>query len=159
MTTSSCQASRVFVYLTTVPPRLARTGALLEVLASLHSQNPSPEAVILHVPQRYERWPNATFVVPAELLTLPWLRISRPLSDEGPAAKVLGLRLAGHHGEWDPGNIFIEDARQDDIVIFTDDDNVKRPCWLAGLTSALQPGSAVAYRSHPLDERSPAGAS
>ena len=157
-TMSHCHArSRIFVSLTTVPARLARHDALLEVLRSLKNQLPMPESVILHVPQRYARWPNTTFELPGALTALPWLKISRPASDEGPSTKVLGLRLATHRGAWDPDGLFIQGARKDDIVVFTDDDSVKHPGWLGNLTCTLQMGTVAGYRSHPLESRSPPG--
>ena len=106
----------------------------------------------MHVPRTYRRFPDVTVRVPPMLTTLPWLTISTPETDEGPATKLFGLRLPLDSGGWDPLHT--------DIVVVSDDDSVKRPGWLAGLTRSVRerPDAVAAYTTHRFDPRGPSGA-
>ncbi len=112
------------ITLTTIPPRFAGLGAVLE---SLLAQRPRPFRICLCLPDRYARFPGAHArpAVPAGV------EIHRANRDLGPATKVLPLARA---------------LRGQDIdLIYCDDDCLYRPGWAQALLAARpNKGTAVA---------------
>lgn len=117
---------RHIISLTTIPPRFASLGPLLQ---ALRDQSSRPEAVELWLPRRYRRFPGYGGALP----DLPE-GITLRLTDEdlGPATKVLAAARA-RRGE------AVE-------ILFCDDDHIYGPRWAAGLLAARarHPEAAVA---------------
>ncbi|MBY5986399.1 hypothetical protein [Roseovarius atlanticus] len=99
------------ISLTSIPPRLARLGPVLEALLA---QRPAPEHVFLSLPERYARFPG-----PVTLPCLPaGVTLLRGGADLGPAMKALPAARAL--------------AGRDMRLIYCDDD------WLPALDWAAQ---------------------
>ncbi|MEX5728389.1 hypothetical protein Ga0609869_001742 [Rhodovulum iodosum] len=111
------------VSLTSIPPRFAGLGPVLETLLG---QRPRPDRVILALPRAYRRFPGP--VTPPALpagIELLWVD-----ADLGPATKVLpaASALAGQGAQ----------------LIYCDDDCLYGPCWAAALLAARQGREVVA---------------
>lgn len=124
---------------------MALETPLLAVLHSLHSQQPPPDRVVLHVPKLFTLWPNATVTIPSGLRTLPWLTINRPNADYGPATKVLGLRDLTRRSL---GSTEL-DLTSEDVIVVTDDDKIRPAGWLAPLVQRTTEMRAVAAYNEP----------
>ncbi|MCZ0814035.1 MAG: hypothetical protein ACQEVT_16445 [Pseudomonadota bacterium] len=110
------------ISLSSIPPRFARIGPVLE---SLLAQRPAPERVILALPRRYVR-----FYGPVQAPALPaGVELMWSAQDHGPATKALVAsdRLAG----------------QVPRLIYCDDDWIAGPGWAAALLEAAHPDEAV----------------
>jgi hypothetical protein len=98
--------SRVWVSLTTIPPRVEKCAATLESLAD---QTFADVQIIMNLPASYRRFPGATARAPRDWRAIPNLVVHRPQRDFGPMTKLLGA---------------LEVARDDSIVIVCDDDTI-----------------------------------
>jgi len=111
------------ISLTSIPPRLARLGPVLD---SLLAQDPPPAGVFLCLPRRYRR-----FHGPAVPPALPrGVTLLRPPDDNGPASKVLpaARMLAG----------------REMALLYCDDDWLMPPGWAARLLRGWRGTDAVA---------------
>lgn len=74
---------RILISLTSVPPRFETSlPSALQVLSALQYD------IVLSIPRSYRKWPN--FSLPASLESRDDVTLHRPLSDWGPATKLLG---------------------------------------------------------------------
>lgn len=125
---------RLFVSLTTIPPRMAGIG---RCIASLLAQETPPEKVFVCVPERYRRFETpdplpfdlALFGERVELVRCP--------RDEGPGTKILGAL----------------DQIPDDpdcLLVLVDDDMEYRPHMLTVLAETFRksPGAAASFHTY-----------
>lgn len=103
---------RYAVSLTSIPPRLHR---LAPVLASLAGQDPAPECILLSLPRRYRRFPDAV----DQTLAFPGVDVLWSAQDHGPATKAL---VAARH-------LMHRTLK----LIYCDDDWLYSPGWAAAL--------------------------
>lgn len=114
------------VSLSSIPPRFGQLGPVLE---SLLAQRPRVDAVQLHVPRRYRRFPDYDGTPPS---VPDGVTLVRPDEDLGPASKVLFAARALRG--------------TDTQILFCDDDKLFSPDWGARLfdEQAARPDMCVA---------------
>lgn len=125
---------RHVISLSSIPPRFADLG---RTLAPLVAQSSRPEAVLLHIPRAYRRFPQWGGSLPD---VPPGVTIVRTDDDHGPASKVL------------PAARSLRGQRV--TILFGDDDIHYPPDWAARFLSVRvqHPGAAVCAAAMRFDK-------
>lgn len=111
---------RVVVSLTTIPSRL---GKIRPILVSLMNQTLVPDAIYLNLPEVFART-GERYLVPKDVVNLPFVTINRVDRDYGPITKLLPTLSK----ETDP----------ETCIVIVDDDTQYSPQFLRQLVRASQ---------------------
>ncbi len=126
---------QVIVTLTSIPPRFSN---LPRKLASLARQTVRPDAVELHLPKIYRRFPGERPSLPS----LPdWVTVIDCETDLGPATKVLPAAARWRGTETD--------------LLLCDDDRIQDRAWVSRFVKArgVRPSDIIAERGWNIDEQ------
>jgi hypothetical protein len=111
--------NRIIINFTTIPPRIF----LLEsTINSLLDQTIKPDKIFINIPYKYNRFKNDKFIKPDFLNKKKYdiVEIFYLKFDYGPATKFIG-------------GLFNNKINDDDLIVITDDDVIKKCNWLSKL--------------------------
>jgi hypothetical protein len=133
-TGSTAAEPRIYVSLTTIPPRMANIGACVQ---SLLDQTVAAEKIFICIPQTYRRFGSAD-PLPIDLSRFgARVELVRPAQDYGPGTKLLG-------------SLDLVPRTPETLLVLVDDDMIYRPHMLATFRDhfATKPGSAASFHTY-----------
>jgi hypothetical protein len=125
---------RIYVSLTTIPPRMANIGACVQ---SLLDQTVAAEKIFICIPQSYRRF-GSPDPLPIDLSRFgERVELVRPAEDYGPGTKLLG-------------SLDLVPRTPETLLVLVDDDMIYRPHMLATFRDsfAANPGSAASFHTY-----------
>ena len=126
------QNNNVIVSITTIPSRISKCE---EIINSFFIDG-IVSKVYVNVPKKYTRFPNENIVIPKFMINNPNIIVNRKPNDYGPGTKLFGT-------------LFLNDVKQDTIIIVTDDDTKKKPGWSKTLVESVLNNPNAVTTMHP----------
>ena len=119
---------KIIISLTTIPSRIKYLEPVIE---SLLDQNIIPDMIYLNIPKKYKRF-NEEIVIPDFIYKYQKLNIFQVDKDYGPATKFIG-------------SLQNPEIKNNDLIVVTDDDIIKKSCWLEKLIDCHQPNKVCGF--------------
>jgi hypothetical protein len=119
---------KIIISLTTIPSRIKYLEPVIE---SLLDQNIIPDMIYLNIPKKYKRF-NEEIVIPDFIYKYQKLNIYQVDKDYGPATKFIG-------------SLQNPEIKNNDLIVVTDDDIIKKSCWLEKLIDCHQPNKVCGF--------------